>query len=79
MHNHNVDDLIKALLKVRLDREELVCELEVTNRRENELLRDIQAMEAAAIAASASTANQEADEDRNPYKKGQLISITNNL
>ena len=79
MSNHNIDDLTKSLTKVRLDQKDLVRKLEPTNRRENELIRDKSAAEAAAIVAVALTTNQEAEENRNPYKKGQLVSITNSL
>ena len=79
MRNHNVNDLTESLAKLRLDREDLVRELEATNRREYDLIREIHAAEAVAIAAAESIASREAEEDRNPYKKGQILSITNNL
>ena len=72
MLNQDVEELTLALAQIRLEREEIVQALDATNRRENELIQNLNAARAAAAEATNA-------EDRNPHVIGDLLSITNDL
>ena len=77
MLNQEVDDLTKALARIRLDREELTRALDSTNKQESKILKSLQTAQTAAAAAVAATAREKIE--KNPYKKGDLLRVTNVL
>lgn len=77
MLNQEVDDLTKALARIRLDREELTRALDNTNKQESKILKSLQTAQTAAATAVAATAREKIE--KNPYKKGDLLRVTNAL
>ena len=74
MLNQEVDDLTRALAKIRLNREKIIRALYNINKRKSELLQDLQT---AAVAAAAAATEDTAD--TNPHARGDLLTITNDL
>ena len=77
MLNREVTDLTEALLRIRLDREEIIWSLDATNQRELVLLQELVTARTAAAAATLTTT--EATADINPYTIGDQLVITNDL
>ena len=77
MSNREVNELAKALAKIRLDREQLIRALDNTNKQESRVLKKLVKSQTAAAAAAAAIAKY--PKDKNPYKKGDLLQIANSL
>ena len=65
---------MKALASIRVDQEELTRSLDDTNKQESKILNNLLIAQTAAAAAVTATAGTI---DTNPYKNGDLLSITN--
>ena len=76
MLNQEVNDLIEAITSLRLNRGRISCVLDTADELESQLLLDLGA---ARIAAATAAVEIKLDTDTNPYSRGDLVIITNDL
>lgn len=69
MSNQDIDELTRALKKIRLEREKAIEILDNLNKRESDMLTNLHEVRAASLAGT----------DTCPFVIGDIIMITNHL